>query len=384
MLQWDDYSIHDLVALDQQDEHVKYMTKTLTAFKAVEKIYELKKERDQEAMTEHGIILSFLKKLTSTFELLRLKYLFHPVDRLKIDKSDSGFVNFYEISQLEVDLHQKKNRGIFQDKEAVLKERILSHLLHKQTDPDELLAEMAQNAYQKGLVQDNLFLFFNEGKLIRQKNENPSRRKYLYYWACYDKKSNMPYIYLLDFEQDAEEKALHVNSKAFDTFVQIIRSEGSRAPAVGIVAMAIDQRLDSIHPKMLKRLCIGPIYSQSFSVNLPKETEQLFATGDEGRKFVFHLTEQFVFSIGQSVIKDQKVLGSLLTEKRVRERFYIPKATDVDEYSVYNELERQKASLIRKTVVMPYKLHQHVQDVQDMYSGFKVISFSRHGIINGL
>ena len=381
MLQWDDYSIHDLVALDQRDEHVKYMTKTLTAFKAVEKIYELKKERDQEAMTEHGIILSFLKKLSYTFELLRIKYLFNPSDRLKIDKSDSGFVNFYEISQLETDLLRKKDKAVFQDKGYVLKERILSHLLEKQTDPEELLAEMATNAYQKGLLRENLFLFFNEGELIFQKNGNPNRRKYLYYWACYDKKSNMPYIYLLDFEQDAQEEALHESKDAFDAFVKVIRSEGSRAPAVGIVAMAIDQRLESVHPKMLKRICIGPLYSQSFSVNLPEETEQLFQAGDNGRKFAFHLTEQFVFSVGQTIIKDQKILGNLLTEKRVRERFYIPKATDVDEYSVYNELEGQKASLIRKTVVMPYKLHQHLQD---LYKGFKIISFSRDGIINGL
>ena len=115
MLQWDDYSIHDLVALDQRDEHVKYMTKTLTAFKAVEKIYELKKERDQEAITEHGIILSFLKKLSYTFELLRIKYLFNQSDKLKIDKNNSGFVNFYEISQLEADLLRKKDKAFFQD-----------------------------------------------------------------------------------------------------------------------------------------------------------------------------------------------------------------------------------------------------------------------------
>lgn len=384
MLEWDDYSIHDLVALDQQDEHVKYMTKTLTAFRVLEQLYELKEKRDQEALIEHVIVRSFLKKLSYTFELLRIRYLFHSSDSLKIDKSDSGFVNFYEISRLETDLTRQKERVPVEDKRQALKEEIVSRLLEKQKDSEDLLAKMAENVYQQGLIREKLFLFFNEGELLPLKNGDSDTRKYLYYWACYDKTSNMPYIYLMEFEQDVQKKALHNNKNAFDAFVQIIRSEGSRAPAVGIVAMAIDQRLESIHPKMLKRICIGPIYSQSFSVNLPKETEQLFATGDEGRKFVFHLTEQFVFSIGQSVIKDQKVLGNLLTEKRVRERFYIPKATDVDEYSVYNELERQKASLIRKTVVMPYKLHQHVQDAQDMYSGFKIISFSKDGTINGL
>ena len=163
--------------------------------------------------------------------------------------------------------------------------------------------------------------------------------------------------------------------------MKIIRSEGSRAPAVGIVAMAIDHRLESIHPKMLKRICIGPMYSQSFSVDLDEKVQRFFETGDEGRKFVFHLTEQFVFSTGQSVIKDQEVLENMLAGKRVRERFYIPKPNHVDDYAVFNELEEQKASLIRKTVVMPYKLHQHRQD---LYRDCKIISFTKDGMINGL
>jgi hypothetical protein len=381
MLDWDDYSIHDLVTLDQQDEHVKYMTKTLTAFKVLEQLYELKEERDQEALTEHVIVRSFLKKLSYTFELLRIRYLFNSSDSLKIDRRDSGFVNFYEISQLETDLIRQKGRAAVEDKRHALKEQIVSCLLEKQEEPENLLAEMAENVYQKGLIQEKLFLFFNEGELLPLKNGDSKGRKYLYYWACYDKTSNMPYIYLLEFEQDADAEALEKSNTAFDAFMKIIRSEGSRAPAVGIVAMAIDHRLESIHPKMLKRICIGPMYSQSFSVGLDEQVQCFFEQGDDGRKFVFHLTEQFVFSAGQSVIKDQKILENMLAGKRVRERFYIPKPTHVDEYAAFNELEEQKASLIRKTIVMPYKLHQHRQD---LYRDCKVISFTRDGMINGV
>jgi hypothetical protein len=381
MLDWDEYSIHDLVKLDQQDEHVKYMTKTLTAFRILEQLYELKEERDQEALTEHVIIRSFLKKLSYTFELLRIRYLFHPSDSLKIDKSDSGFVNFYEISRLETDLTRQQEQIPVTDKRQSLKEQIVDQLLEKQKDPESLLAEMAENVYQLGLNRKKLFLFFNKGELLPLKNGDSNNRKYLYYWACYDKKSNMPYIYLLEFEQDGDMEALEKDDVAFDAFLKIIRSEGSRAPAVGIVAMAIDHRLESIHPKMLKRVCIGPMYSQSFSVGLDEKVQQFFEVGDDGRKFVFHLTEQFVFSAGQSVIKDQKVLGNMLAGKRVRERFYIPKPTNVDNYSVFNELEEQKASLIRKTVVMPYKLHQHRQD---LYRDCKIISFTQDGMINGI
>ncbi|MCI5191344.1 MAG: hypothetical protein D3905_16500, partial [Candidatus Electrothrix sp. AS4_5] len=322
-----------------------------------------------------------LKKLSYTFELLRIRYLFNSSDSLKIDKSDSGFVNFYEISCLETDLTRQQEQAPVADKRQALKQEIVARLLEKQEDPEDLLAEMAENVYQQGLIREKLFLFFNKGELLPLKNGTSNRRKYLYYWACYDKTSNMPYIYLLEFEQDTEEEALHTSDRAFANFMKIIRSEGSRAPAVGIVAMAIDHRLESIHPKMLKRICIGPLYSHSFSVGLDSELQRFFEAGDEGRKFVFHITEQFVFSAGQSVIQDQKILGKMLAGKRVRERFYIPKATQIDEYAEFNELEKQKASLIRKTVVMPYKLHQHRQD---LYTDCKIISFTKDGMINGV
>ncbi|MCI5142222.1 MAG: hypothetical protein D3909_11000, partial [Candidatus Electrothrix sp. ATG1] len=218
MLDWDDYSIHDLVTLEQQDEHVKYMTKTLTAFRILEQLYELKEERDQEALTEHVIVRSFLKKLSYTFELLRIRYLFHPSDSLKIDKSDSGFVNFYEISHLETDLARQKERAPVEDKRQALKEEIVSRLLEKQKDPEDLLAKMAENVYQLGLIREKLFLLFNEGKLLPLKNGDTNKRKYLYSWACYDKTRNMPYIYLLEFEQDGDVEALDKSDAAFDAF----------------------------------------------------------------------------------------------------------------------------------------------------------------------
>lgn len=381
MLEWDDYSIHDLVNLDQPDEHVKYMTKTLTAFKAVEQFYVRKKEQDHEALAEYEIVLSYLKKLYYTFELLRLKYLFSTSDSLRIDKKDSGFVNFYEISQIETDLASPIDTAALAKERQVLKEQIVSYLLTKHKDPEKLLGKMAGNTYRSGLDKDKLFLFFNEGELSLRDNQPGKLRSYFYHWACYDKKSNMPYIYMLDFEQDSKVEALHENDEAFADFMKVVRSEGSRAPAAGIVAMAMDQRLKHIHPKMLKRICIGPLYSHSFSVDLPEEIQRVFAVGDEGRRFIFHLTEQFVFSIGQTVIKDQNILGGILKGKSVRERFYTPKPDDVEGYAIFNELEEQKASFIRKSVVMPYKLHQHVKD---LYRDYKIISFTRDGSINGV
>lgn len=381
MFDWDDYSLHDLVVLKEWNEQVRYMANTLTAFKAVEKLYELKSKRDNEACEEYWIVLHYLRKLNYTFNLLRRKYLFHETDRLRIDKSDSGFVNFYEISLLESELKTRRAPLGYSDEGRSIKERMVGYLLEKKRVPDELLARMAENEYRKGLLREELFLFFNGGWLIRKDDGSQARRKYFYFWSCYDKKSNCPYIYLLDFEQDKDVESLDGSEQAYSQFMKVIRSEGTRAPAAGLVAMAIDQRLEHVHPKMLKRICIGPIYTRSFSEGLGEDVRRVLEVGDQGRKFVCHLTEQFVFSVGQTVVKDRHALGEMIRGERVRERFYIPAAADIDDYSEFNELDEQKASLIRKSVVMPYRLHQHLED---LYKGFNVISFTRNGNINGV
>ena len=381
MLDWDDYSLHDLVTLEEQDDQIRYMAKTLTAFKAVEAIYMLKEERDIEASEEHRIVLFYLRKLYKTFNLLRKKYLFHATDRLRIDKSDSGFANFYEISLLESGLQTHSEESVRKVTGYALKEKIVSSLVSNNPVSKELLAELAQWQYLNGLRRDDLFLFFNAGTLVFRGQAPTEKRKFFYHWSCYDKSTNRPYIYLLDFEQDSEAPYLLENKEAFDQFLQVIRSEGMRAPAAGLVAMAIDQRLEHIHPKMLKRICLGPIYSPSFSVGLSDDVLRVLNTGDKGKQFVFHLTEQFVFSIGQTIIQDRRTLGKLVAAERVRERFYMPGPADIDSLAEFHELEEQKASIIRKTVLMPYKIHQHAEDV---FKGFHIISFTRNGSINGV
>jgi hypothetical protein len=380
MFEWDSYSIYDLVALENKDEYTRYITDTLTAFKTIELVYKIKSERDSEAVEEYAIVLNYLKKIIYTFDTIRLKYLYNPTDFLRIDKSDSGFVNFYEILQLETELAKNTPKPSLADEDAS-KEKLLISLLQKGHDDAGLLTKLARIKYLRKLDGKNNFLLFNEGTLTLKEEDGQGKRKYLYYWACFDRLTNRPFIYLLDFEQDADVPALHEDEAMWKRFITVIKSEGSRAPAAGVVAMAIDQRLENIHPKLLKRICLGPIYSKSFSEELDDDLKEFLLVSDDGREFIFHITEQFVCSFGQTIIKDSGTLGQLAETRKVRERFFIPQPSDIYEYTTFDELDTQKASFIRKSVIMPYKLHQHLAR---RYKGYHVISFSRSGNINGI
>ena len=376
---WEDYSFYDLVNLESEDENKKYIAKALLTFKTLAKIYQAKIESDQEAMSEHKLVLEYLDQLNHTFELLRIKYLFNS-ESLKIDMSDSGFMNFVEINALDVEAQNLKNSFILDSEQTSLKEQMITHMFTHESESPELLEKMGKSRFRQLLGQKKHFSFFNEGKLTL-KSEDDKYRRYFYHWACFDKRSNMPYIYLLEFDHDLAYPALHEDKDHFERFLTIIKSEGSRAPAAGIVAMAIDQRLEDVHPQILKRICIGPMYSAAFSVGLDEEQTRIFEQGDQDQKFVFHITEQFVFAQGHSIIQNSKMINGILESEKIRQSFYLPKPKNITEYSDFNELEAQKASLIRKSVIMPYKLHQHSGNY---YKNHKIISFTPEGEINGI
>ena len=114
MTNWDDYSIYDLVTLTDKGQFKQYISMIRTVFTQLEGIYEIKIKNDKEALEEHTIVLSYLRRLFYTFELLYTKYLYSP-DNIKVDFSDSGFVNFFEISQLETDMQTKINQFALQN-----------------------------------------------------------------------------------------------------------------------------------------------------------------------------------------------------------------------------------------------------------------------------
>jgi hypothetical protein len=285
-----------------------------------------------------------------------------------------------------------------------LRQKIANHLLRYAQQPKKDLEYISQRTYFEKLDEQKLFLFFNPGELelldsddsrgiIHIDSEDPVKdtdadsqekskcRRYSYHWACFDKKTNMPYIYLIVFDQDEDSEPLENDGENAQRFYDVIKSEGSRAPAAGIVAMAIDQRLDDIHPKFFKRICVGPMHSLSFSENLDEPVQNLLAAGDEGEQFVFHIVEQFVFSDGSKVVSDKGMLSNLLGGKKVREKFYVPRPTNVDEYSKFNELDEQKASLIRKRVLMSHTIHQHAES---HFGDSRLISYNSIGKINGI
>lgn len=336
-----------------RDEYAKYFNMLGAAFGLVLRSYQGAASQSEET----GIVAGFLKKLQFNMEVLRIRWTYGLSNErpLRIDLTDSGFPNSMEINKLAVDLAMKTEMLKNIPAKTLLKMQLLDHLLEKESDSPEIVQRLTERAYFEKLDADNLFLSFTPGDLILKKKaaNGQSWRNYLFSWGCYDTSTNRPYIHLMTFDQDLEQQPLEEREQSFKEFLKVVRAEGSRAPDVKILAFAIDDALEPIHPKIVKRLCIGPLYSGLFEgreMDGEDQQQAIFKAllRDYARNendFVLLMSDEIIFSKAQSVTRR-------LLSTKVREIFAI---TEEDP-----QCFRRGASVVHHTMLLPHYLLQHI------------------------
>lgn len=313
------------------------------------------KKRDVSGKRESATMIRFLEKFLFTIEALKMKYTYRmPIERpLWVDLSDSGFPNFAEFAHFELDAADRDKRLKDLLPHVGLKNAMIDYMLQKHARPHLFLSQMSYRTYLEMLDVEKLFMPFNEGMLELVGN-NETMRRYVYTWACYDFATNRPYIHILEFEQDVSMEGLEQRGRAYDQFLACIKSHGSRTSPIGVIATEIDEAIESIHPKHLQRICIGPFYSE---LTLKERGERIEAkeqvildllrrTGRDQRDCLLLFTNEIVIS------ERQEVKGNRLTGRRVREVLYMT-PLDTESFMRY-------ASFVQHHVLLPHHLLQEI------------------------
>jgi hypothetical protein len=336
-----------------------------------------------DANHEAGVVGRFLRKLLRSTEALKMKYMFNPNHVLKLDLTDSGFPNQIEIGGLSVDLSNRDSSIADLPSKPILKRTILDIMMKDHVDPVDDLHRMGLRTYYEMLNEDNFFFPFTPGEIVLEK-EKEKYRSYIYSWACWDFSTNRPYIHVMTLHQDIDCDPLENGGVAFDDFIKVIKDEGSRAPDVGILAMVIDDALDTIHPKAIKRICIGPLYSRFLMKTKSVEgidycnealAQAMIDCNLDDDDFVLLMEDDIVFSKGS-----KKTKGGLLSlGSKVREVFCILE-TDPTCY-------KKRASMVHKVAFMPHVLCQYLNDEDRMKAsgleGFKIATYNDKEVIHG-
>jgi hypothetical protein len=229
-------------------------------------------ERDGHfTRAEIRLLAGYLETLSRSFRALSLKYLMTGRaegpgirTRLAFDRHESGFPVASELLFMANDAAQAARHLDGTPSEAELKDRMIHQIVGDQTIPTALQYALSQRLYYQMLMQGGLFLARNDVQ-AQWLSEDAGRRRWLLAWAVYDTLVNLPVVYLLEVE-DSGRTALPKDERRWPAVQSHLMAQSLNGLKLLTIAQGFDADFDDLHPKRLKRLHLGPMYSSAFTL----------------------------------------------------------------------------------------------------------------------
>jgi len=304
---------------------------------------------------EARIVLQYLQGLAKTFTALSYKFLManrvgdHSAKLLSIDKTDSGFPIYQEILQMAADALQADDHLLTLPSQGRLKKDMISQILTEQALPTKLQYALSQRIYYEHLSAANLFLSQNHPQAQWEGNikKNKKKNQYLIHWAVYDNATNVPTIYLMDIE-DTGKKALPLDERRWPRVQGHLLAQSLSTLQLLTIARGFDQDFDGLHPKTLRRVHLGPMYSHAFTQQHgPLRDVLAEASGQPGLDWTLAWTVE-----------------TLVSEKTKREKTGFFGSAQREIYKVDDSVYGKDggATEIRRSLIIPHRAYQVMQE----------------------
>ncbi|NGM43968.1 hypothetical protein G5B31_00305 [Rhodobacter sp. SGA-6-6] len=257
--------------------------------------------------TEARILGQYLAGIIATFRALNDKYLMtgkaEAASRLTIDRHESGFPVAQELMMMAVDAQQADKHLAGMASEAELKDRMIRTIVGELKLPVGLQFALSQRLYFEALKEGGLFWLRNDAdaQWLGQEGE---RRKYLVHWAVWDTGVNLPVVYLMDVE-DSGKKPLPNDDYRWPQLQQKVLAQSVGGLKLLTIATGFDTDFEALHPKRLRRITLGPMYSAGFTLQSGPISRVLEdARAPEGQDWALVWTVEDLVSDREEVVKD--------------------------------------------------------------------------------
>ena len=221
--------------------------------------------------TDVGVIGHYVTALRRSFEALSMKYLMTGRDTgtffgsLAFDAHESGFPVFRELMTMANDALQAERHLSAMMSEADLKSEMIRAIVGDLDIPTKLQFSLSQRLYYEELFTGRLFWAQNDPEAIWLGNSgDEERRSYLVHWAVYDSQVNLPTIYLLEIE-DTGKTALPKDQRRWPQVQSHLMAQAVAGLKLLTIAQGFDKDFDDLHPKRLRRIHVGPMYSSAYT-----------------------------------------------------------------------------------------------------------------------
>jgi hypothetical protein len=257
--------------------------------------------------TEARVLGVYLKAVATTFQALSYKYLMtgrgEGAPRLTIDRHESGFPVAQELMTMAVDAQQAARHLGGMPSESELKDRMVRQIVGDLTLPTALQFAMSQRLYYEALAAGGIFWARNDpdAQWIANVGE---RRQYLVHWAVWDSQVNLPVVYLMDLE-DSAQKPLPSDVFRWPQVQAALMAQAIGGLKLLTIATGFDKDFADLHPKRLRRITLGPMYSAGFTLQSGPISKVLEgAKAPDGEDWALVWTVEDLVSDREEPVKD--------------------------------------------------------------------------------
>lgn len=213
----------------------------------------------------------YASAIAASFRALSMKYLIAGrleatvARHLTIDLHESGFPVFQEIVGMANDAAQAPQSLAALPEAAALKDQMIRQIVGERTMPTRLQYALSQRLYLEALVRGGLFFAQMPPQAQWLTDLDNGRRRFLLHWAVYDSQLNVPVVYLMEAE-DAGGTTLPRDQGRWPAAQAHLMAQSVGGLKLLTIARGFDADFPDIHPKRLRRVHLGPMYSSAFTL----------------------------------------------------------------------------------------------------------------------
>ncbi|WMI67183.1 hypothetical protein [Mangrovimonas sp. YM274] len=194
--------------------------------------------------------------LMYSIEAMRVKYMYDDEDNMKVDLTESGFPNYLEFRYLFNDLELRDQYLEKLTPIPVLQEEFLDTLLRKkQPVKRSRLFQAASISYYQSVNKNYIFNRFVQGKIIAA--PETASTELMTSWSFFDVVLNRPFICFMYFDLKGSNRIEDIKNDIYEA----LKTVGDRKMPMDTMAYGIDKKLPNIHPKLIKRIDLGPLHN---------------------------------------------------------------------------------------------------------------------------
>ncbi|MCO5145440.1 MAG: hypothetical protein M9895_04585 [Aquamicrobium sp.] len=351
---------------------------------------------DRSPLYRHDLVArvmsEYIVRLENSFSSWRNRLGF--METFRISRAESGYPVFQNVLELENDRRTAEKRLAAIPEPDVLRAEMADFILRRRAMPEALRKSMAERLYLEDVSSGLTFAPFVLPKTIRVSvNPKTMRPICVVHWGAFDGSANLPLVYMATIEDSSENvvktlvtKDGKLNEKVkvplpiegllnpdlahrFDDFCEK-NSAYSLSPAT--IAGNLDKDFETLHPKQLRRVVLGPFYSAGITEHNSTVAEVLSKVRREENAWLLTWTVQEIFSKAE-----QPARKGLFSRQPAREEFHI----ETDDL----EAARQGVSSYERHALIPHEAYQALYaagEAQKIFAGYQVHIISNGQVIS--